>query len=82
MSTKSKIQNAMAHMMTSVVGSHSKLHKRSAKTEECDDGGSHSKIQKRNSKAEKTEECEEGIFIISHLVCFLMIKLIIHCAFR
>ncbi|RIA98457.1 ubiquitin-conjugating enzyme/RWD-like protein [Glomus cerebriforme] len=62
MSTKSKIQNAMSHMMTSVVGSHSKLHKRSAKTEECDDGGSHSKVQKRNSKAEKTEECEEDEF--------------------
>lgn len=60
--SKSKLQNVMAHMMTSVVGSHSKLHKRSAKTEECDDGYPHSNIQKITSKTEMTEECEEGIF--------------------
>lgn len=75
MSTKSKIQNVMSHMMTSVVGSHSKLHRRSVKTEECDDGYPHSNIQKVTSKIEMTEECEEGIFNKSRFVCFLICKL-------
>jgi hypothetical protein len=75
MSTKSKIQNVMAHMMTSVVGTHSKSHKRSVKTGEFDDGYSHSNIQKIATKIDKTEECEEGIFNISHFACFLICKL-------
>lgn len=75
MSTKSKIQNVMAHMMTSVVGTHSKPHRRSAKTEEYDDGYSHSNIQKITSKTEKAEECEEGIFNISYFACFSICKL-------
>jgi ribosomal protein L20A (L18A) len=66
MSTKAKkIQNAMSHMMTSVTGSNSKLHKRSAKTEkieERDVGSSRSKVQRKNLKVEKTEECEEDDF--------------------
>jgi hypothetical protein len=73
MSTKEKIQNVMSHMMTSMVGSHSKLHKKSAKTEkneECEVGSSHSKVPKKNLKAEKTEECEEGTFDTSYFVWF------------
>jgi hypothetical protein len=85
MSTKAKkIQNAMSHMMTSVTGSNSKLHKRSAKTEkieERDVGSSRSKVQRKNLKVEKTEECEEGILDTSYF-SFLTCKLIIHFIFR